>query len=105
MMRGQRLVPTLPEVEGEGDSRQLAFRTNVDDLVQAGPDHPLRFETDPTGGLKPYVLVRGDLWARLTRALALDLIAMGEERGHVFGIGMAGSFVPIAPAAALDAPA
>jgi uncharacterized protein len=92
-------------VDGEGESRQLAFRTNVDDLVQVGPDHPLRFETDPTGGLKPYVLVRGDLWARLTRALALDLIALGEERGQVFGIGVAGSFLPIAPAAALDGPA
>jgi uncharacterized protein len=92
-------------VDGEGESRQVAFRTNVDDLVQVGPDHPLRFETDGTGGLKPYVLVRGDLWARLTRALALDLIALGEERGHVFGIGIAGSFVPVAPAAALGGPA
>jgi len=24
-------------VDGEGESRQIAFRTNVDDLVQAGP--------------------------------------------------------------------
>src|SRR3990170_2474360 len=33
-------------VEGEGESRQIAFRTNMDDLVQVGPDHPLRFEQD-----------------------------------------------------------
>ena len=67
-------------VEGEGEGRQIAFRTNVDDLVQVGPEHPLRFEQDATGGVKPYVRVRGELWARVTRSLALDLIALGEER-------------------------
>jgi len=92
-------------VDGEGDARQIAFRTNVDDLVQVGPEHPLRFETDGTGGVKPYVLVRGDLWALVTRALALDLIALGEERGQHFGIAVGGAFVEIAPATALDAPA
>ena len=49
--------------------------------MQVGPEHPLRFEQDADGGVKPYVRVRGDLWARVTRALALDLIALGEERG------------------------
>jgi len=49
-------------VTGEGRDRTLTFRTNVDDVVTAGPDHPLRFEpTEPDGGLKPYVLVRGRL--------------------------------------------
>ena len=28
-------------VEGEGADRQIAFRTNVDDVVQVGPDHPV----------------------------------------------------------------
>jgi hypothetical protein len=88
-------------VDGERAARQIAFRTNVDDLVQVGPDHPLRFETDAIGGMKPYVRVRGDLWARVTRALALDLIAMGEERDAVFGIAAAGQFFPIAPVADL----
>ena len=30
--------------------------------------------------MKPYVRIRGDLWALVTRALALDLMALGEER-------------------------
>ena len=30
-------------VEGEGDGRQIAFRTNVEDVVQVGAVHPLRF--------------------------------------------------------------
>jgi hypothetical protein len=92
-------------VDGAGENRQIAFRTNVDDLVQAGSEHPLRFERDPDGGVKPYVQVRGELWARVTRALALDLVAMGETReadGHqVFGIPSKEGFFPIAPASEL----
>jgi len=65
-------------------------------------DHPLRFARDPAGGVKPYVRVRGDLWARVTRALAYDLIDLGEERSldgqAVFGLSVAGCFFPIAPA-------
>ena len=92
-------------VEGEGGGRQIAVRTNVDDLVQVGPERPLRFDLAPNGGVKPYVKVRGDLWARVTRALALDLIALGEEREvngeAMFGLYAGSPFFPIAPAAAL----
>jgi uncharacterized protein len=95
-------------VEGEGEGRQIAFRTNVDDLVQVGPERPLRFEQDATGGVKPYVRVRGELWARVTRSLALDLIALGEE-GEIdgaatFGVRAGGAFFPIAPVSDLGAP-
>jgi len=94
-------------VEGEGEGRQIAFRTNVDDLVTVGPDRPLRFERDASGGVKPYVKVRGELWARVTRSLALDLIALGEERsigdGPVFGVAAGGAFFPIAPVSELGA--
>jgi uncharacterized protein len=89
-------------VEGEGGGRRIAFRTNVDDLVQVGAANPLRFERDPAGGIKPYVLVRGGLWARVTRALTYDLVDMGEEReldgAAMFGIAVDGQFYPIAPA-------
>lgn len=93
-------------VEGEGNERQIAFRTNVGDLVQVDEAHPLRFERDAAGGVKPYVKVRGELWARVTRALALDLIALAEERevsGEAwFGIMVQGVFFPIAPASELE---
>lgn len=83
-------------VEGEGEARTIAFRTNVDDLVQVGPDHPLRFEADERGDLKPYVLVRGDLWARVTRALTYDLVELGEEReAGDYGVVVSGTFYPI----------
>jgi len=87
-------------VEGEGEGRQIAFRTNVDDLVQVGPEHPLRFDQDSHGGIKPYVKVRGELWARVTRALALDLIALGQEKdvegAATFGVTAGGMFFHIA---------
>jgi len=93
-------------VDGEGDRRQIAFRTNVDDLVQVGPAHPLRFEQDRHGGVKPYVRVRGDLWALVTRSLAMDLLALAEERRvdgrSLFGIAVRDAFLPIASAAELE---
>ncbi len=62
-------------VEGEGEDQSLTFRTNVGDIVTAGPDHKLRFEVEPgTGGLKPYVHVRGRLEALLARQLVIDLV-------------------------------
>jgi uncharacterized protein len=95
-------------VEGDGEGRQIAFRTNVDDLVQVGPDHPLRFEQDANGGIKPYVKVRGELWALVTRSLTLDLVAMGEEKtsdgAATFGLSAGGTFFPIAPASELGTP-
>jgi uncharacterized protein len=94
-------------VEGEREGRQIAFRTNVDDLVQVGPDHPLRFEQGANGGIKPYVKVRGELWALVTRSLTLDLVAMGEEKtvdgAATFGVSAGGAFFSIAPASELGA--
>ncbi|MBC8128777.1 MAG: DUF1285 domain-containing protein [Rhizobiaceae bacterium] len=58
----------------------LTFRTNVGDVVAAGPDHPLRFATDY--GFAPYLRVRGRLEAKLTRALAFDLADFVETDGE-----------------------
>jgi hypothetical protein len=92
-------------VDGSDDARQVAFRTNVDDFVRVGAANPLRFERDERDGVKPYLRVRGGLWARVTRALALDLIALGDNRDvngqTIFGVTVEGHFFPIAPASAL----
>ena len=89
-------------VEGEGEGRRIGFRTNADDLVPLDAAHPIRFEQAPDGGLKPYVLVRRDLWALVSRALTYDLVDLGEERtieGRAwFGLSAGGAFHPIAPA-------
>src|SRR5256885_3088936 len=89
--------------EGEGAARTLSFRTNVDEWVTAGKDHALRFEPEEdTGGLKPYLHVRRDLWALVTRALFYDLVELGEERDvsgkRMFGVASGGEFFAMAPA-------
>ncbi|KRE02328.1 hypothetical protein ASE63_07650 [Bosea sp. Root381] len=93
-------------VEGEGDTRSIAFRTDVDDLVSVGPQHALRFEREAGDGLKPYIHVRRGLWARVTRALTYDLLALGEIRDvegvAMFGIAVAGAFYPAVPASEID---
>jgi hypothetical protein len=90
----------------QAKDRKLAFRTNVDDWVTAGPGHPLRFTPEPsTGGLKPYLHVRRDLWAKVTRALFYDLVELGEEREiggrRLFGVASNGAFFAMAEASAL----
>lgn len=94
------------EEEGKGAERTLLFRTNVDDVVRCGAEHPLRFESElGTGGIKPYLHVRRDLWALVTRALFFDLVALGEVRTvdgrEMFGVASAGAFFPMAPAEAM----
>ncbi|MGC2778689.1 MAG: DUF1285 domain-containing protein [Bradyrhizobium sp.] len=80
----------------------LHFRTNVDDWVACDAEHRLRFERGESGGLTPYLHVRADLWAKVTRALYYELVDMGEERmidGEVmFGVGSGGAFFPMANA-------
>ena len=93
-------------VEMQAEKGGLAFRTNVDDWVAAGPGHALRFDLDAaTGGLKPYLHVRRGLWAKVTRALFYDLVELGEERAldgkAMFGVASGGEFFAMAQASAL----
>lgn len=68
----------------------LSFRTNVGEVVAAGEAHPLRFHVDEQGGLRPYVLVRSGLWARLTRPVTYELLSRAEERpAGASGLGVA----------------
>lgn len=86
--RGRIEVEDAPfvavELDWTGDGRQqvLSFRTNVDQVVTAGPEHPIRIAHDlltcePT----PYLHVRagaGDLAieARISRAVYYELVAL-----------------------------
>jgi hypothetical protein len=93
-------------VARSGHEQTLCFRTNVDDWVVCGKDHALRFEPEAgTGGLRPYLHVRSDLWARVKRALFYDLVELGEERDvgsvRMFGVVSAGVFFAMAPATSL----
>ncbi|QDC03151.1 MULTISPECIES: DUF1285 domain-containing protein [Phyllobacteriaceae] len=90
-------------VSGQGDEQVVTFRTNVGDVVEAGPDHPLRFVDEAeTGGLKPYVLVRGRLEALVARPVMYELVGHGEEIDvdgtAMFAVRSRGAVFPIMPA-------
>ena len=91
------------DVSGAGAEQTITFRTNVGDVVEAGPGHPLRFvDEDETGGLKPYVLVRGRLEALVARPVMYELVEHGEEIDiggkTMFAVRSKGEIYPIMPA-------
>ncbi|WP_367718769.1 DUF1285 domain-containing protein [Nitratireductor sp. GISD-1A_MAKvit] len=93
-------------VTGKGEAQALTFRTNVGDLVEASPQHELRFVDQPeTGGLKPYLHVRGRLEALVARSVMYDLVEAGEEieiDGRLmFAIRSRGAVFPVMPVAEL----
>ena len=89
------------EVHGSGREQRLVFRTNVDDVVEAGPAHPLRFEVEPASqGLKPYLIVRGRLEALVTRALYYDLVELAVDDGSGLGLWSGGAFFAMPASAA-----
>ena len=52
------------EVDGIGGDQTLIFRTNLDHLIVAGQNHPIRVDRDAvTGEPKPYIVVRDELEA------------------------------------------
>jgi hypothetical protein len=95
-------VESLPFVavemkrDGEGKAQILTFRTNVDDVVTAGPEHPLGFQPGSLGGFTPYIHVRGGLRARLARPVYYELAALATEAGEPreFGVWSGGVFFP-----------
>lgn len=84
-------------VAGEGATRQIVFRTNVDDVVPLDAEHPLRVSVHPeTGEPSPYLLVRDRLEALIARPVYYQLVEMAEERSvdgkAVLGVESAGQF-------------
>jgi len=95
----------VSEREGE---RVITFRTNVGDIVEAGPEHPLRFVVHGENNeLKPYLHVRGRLEALVSRAVMYDLVALGEtvdvDGISMFALRSGGQVFPIMPAGELEA--
>lgn len=109
--RGAIVVEDAPFVAvelgwaGVGQDQVLTFRTNVDQVVTAGPKHPIRVAFDlescePT----PYVHVRDGLGrfpleARIGRAVYYELVALAEpclvQGRPVLGVWSSGCFFPL----------
>ncbi|MBM3607111.1 MAG: DUF1285 domain-containing protein [Alphaproteobacteria bacterium] len=93
-------------VEWAGEAGQtIAFRTNVDDIVRLGAQNPMRFAPGASDGLKPYILVRGDLWALASRPVFYELVELGEtamvEGVEMFGVRSQGSFFAMCRASSI----
>jgi hypothetical protein len=90
---------------GSGRTQRLSFCTNIDLMVTAGPEHPIRiahdlFSCHPT----PYLHIRnGDgrypIEARINRSVYYELVALAEPgfcRGkRVMGVWSEGVFFPL----------
>jgi hypothetical protein len=100
--RGRIAVEDAPflavalSVEGEGREQRLIFRTNLDEIVTAGPEHPLSVTTAAGGEPAPYIVVHDALAAKLTRAVFYELVALGVEHRSgedvAFGVWSLGMF-------------
>lgn len=82
-----------------GRDQELGFVTTVGDVTIAGPDRPIRVETDPeTGEPSPYVLVRGRLEAKIARAVFYELADLAEpapDASGLLGVWSRGAFFPL----------
>lgn len=86
-------------VDRQGET--LTFTTNLGDTVDAGPDHPIRVVIDPaTGEPRPYVHVRADLEALITRPVFYELAELAEERDGELAVASNGGWFSIGPAEA-----
>lgn len=104
--RGRIEVDDVPFVavelasEGSGRDRAVRLRTNLDEWLTLGPDHPLRLrppvDAAADAGPVPYVEVRAGLEARLARPVYYELVELGEQGPdgdrQGFGIWSDGTF-------------
>ncbi len=100
--RGRVEVEDVPftavalRAEGSGQGQRLIFRSNLDDEVTAGDDHPLRLtKASESGEAIPYILIRDRLEARVLRPVFYQLVELGEENGEQFGVWSSGRFFPL----------
>lgn len=116
--RGAIVVDDAPFVAVDVDRRpdgaayhdpdaELIFRTNLDETVVAGPDHPIRVQIEAeTGEPSPYILVRDRLEALINRATFYRLVDYAVERAGPdhgngeLGVWSRGRFFPLGPAGA-----
>lgn len=94
-------------VTQRGDEQVLTFRTNVGDIVEAGSDHPLRFDiADDNEQLKPYLRVRGRLEALFSRAVMYEVVDLGRSEMvdgvETFCVGSGEAIFPIMPMSRLE---
>jgi len=81
---------------GAGPDQVLTVRTNLDHVVEAGPDHPIRVTVNPdTGEPRPYIVIKDTLEALIARSVYYDLVERAVEHNGVVGIWSHRTFFPL----------
>jgi hypothetical protein len=79
----------------------LSFTTDVGDVVEAGPEHPIRVETDSvTGEPSPALHVRADLWARIARPVFYELVDRATVENDRLTVHSGGAAFALGPVGA-----
>jgi len=99
--RGRVEVEAAPFVAVDVDflDAQIAFRTNLDETVVAGPAHPIALVQEADGSRVPYVTVRAGLQARVARAAFYRLVEGATVDGDRLGVWSDGVFFELGAAA------
>ena len=91
-------------VEGVNETQIISIRTQTEEWVTIGKNHPLSFRPDQIGkgeigNIVPYVHMRGRLECRINRPVFYDLIELSVERKieniNWLGIWSSGLFFPM----------
>jgi len=94
------------DAAGDGQTQVITFTTNVEDVVIADADNPIRVVRDADGEPSPYVMIRAGMEALIDRKTFYRMIDLGEahevEGVDMFGVWSAGQFFPIIPVAELE---
>jgi uncharacterized protein len=93
-VEGEPFIAVEMTREGTGREQKLSFRTNVDDVVTAGPEHGIGFQAEPGAGLAPYVEVRDGLRAQLARPVYYELTELAVDTDEGVGVWSDGAFFP-----------
>lgn len=85
---------------GDRQAQVLAFRTNLDDWVEAGPEHPIRVDVDrATGAPRPYILIRDRLEALILRSVFYEMVDLAVEQWNdgqqSLGVWSNGTYFPL----------
>ena len=93
-------IITQTSIKNSGEEQAVQLSTNVDLSVTVSEDTPLLMKPSPmTGELTPYVVMPGNIDARIERSVYYDLVErgtimdLGDE--EIFGVWSSGSFFPL----------
>ncbi len=66
---------------GGGQHQNLSLRTNLNAIITVDVNHPIQIKINhTTGEPSPYVVLDGNIEAKITRAVYYELVSLGEEK-------------------------